>query len=47
VKAEDSANAVDFPTAKQQQDIRSLLDFPTPTQPAAMQTAPGNQPAMQ
>jgi multidrug efflux system outer membrane protein len=46
VKAEDSANAVDFPTAKQQQDIRSLLDFPRPTQPAAMQTAPGNQPAI-
>jgi len=45
VQAEETADAVDFPPVKQQQDIRSLLDFPRPTQPAAVQTAPGNQPA--
>jgi outer membrane protein, multidrug efflux system len=45
VQAEDAANAVDFPPAKQEQDIRSLLDFPRPTQPAAVQTTPGHQPA--
>jgi multidrug efflux system outer membrane protein len=45
VQAEETADAVDFPPVKQQQDIRSLLDFPRPTQPAAVQTAPGYQPA--
>ena len=45
VQAEETADAVDFPPVKQQQDIRSLLDFPRPTQPAAVQTAPDYQPA--
>jgi hypothetical protein len=41
VQAQDTADAVDFPPAKQ--DGQSLLDFPRPTQPAAAQTAPGTQ----
>jgi outer membrane protein, multidrug efflux system len=41
VQAEDTANAVDFPPAKQ--DLHTLLDFPRPTQPAAAQTTPGHQ----
>jgi hypothetical protein len=41
VQAEDTANTVDFPPAKQ--DIQSLLDFPKPTQPAGAQPTPGYQ----
>jgi multidrug efflux system outer membrane protein len=43
VQAEDTANAVDFPPVKP--DIKTLLDFPRPTQPAAVQTASDHQPA--
>jgi multidrug efflux system outer membrane protein len=44
VKAEDTANAVDFPPATRER--HPLLDFPRPTQPAAVQTRTGNPPAM-
>ncbi|MGW8311287.1 MAG: efflux transporter outer membrane subunit [Thiogranum sp.] len=41
VRAEDTANAVDFPPV--QQDVRTLLDFPPPTRPAAVQVVnPGD-----
>jgi outer membrane protein, multidrug efflux system len=43
VQAEDTADAVDFPPAKQ--DGWRLLDFPPATHPASAQTAPANQPA--
>jgi len=43
VQAEDTANVVDFPPVEP--DVRTLLDFPRPTQPAAAQAAPGHQPA--
>jgi outer membrane protein, multidrug efflux system len=43
VQAQDTADAVDFPPAKQ--DGHSLLDFPRPTRPAGAQAVPGNQPA--
>jgi len=44
VQAEDTANLVDFPPVKP--GVQTLLDFPRSTQPAAVQTAPGNQPAI-
>ena len=44
VQAEDTADAVDFPPV--QQDVRTLLDFPPPTRPAAVQVVtPGNSPS--
>jgi multidrug efflux system outer membrane protein len=43
VQAEDTANTVDFPPV--QPDVRTLLDFPPPTQPAAANTTSGTQPA--
>ena len=43
VQAEDIANAVDFPPLQPQ--VRTLLDFPPPTQPAAMPATSANPPA--
>jgi multidrug efflux system outer membrane protein len=37
-RAEETANAVDFPPRRQEKDFRSLIDFPPPTQPAAVTT---------
>ena len=43
VKAEDTANAVDFPSAKQSD--QSPLDFPEPTQPTAAKATSDHPPA--
>jgi multidrug efflux system outer membrane protein len=43
-KAQETADAVDFPRTKNEADGRSLLDFPKPTQPAAPR-ARGGEPA--